>query len=148
MKDKIINFFKAKNIAYYVGLGVALLTIITSFLYLGFISNIEEYLNIGVFVFILIGGILYIALSLFHFDKLASGAMALSSFGALITYVLTIYNYPLTQIMEISSIWDVPYIMEVIIIAVLLIISAITSNVLVYLRLNKITRSEDVQMVK
>lgn len=148
MKDKIINFFKAKNAAYYVALVVALLTIITSFLYLGFVSNINEYLNMGLFALILIGGLAFIALSSFNYDRLGVGAMALCSFGAFIVYILTIYNYPLTQLMEISSIWDVPYIMEVIIIAVLLVISAIASNVLVYLRLTKVTRSEEVQIVK
>ena len=104
MKDKIINFFKSKSVTYYIALGIALITIITSFIYLGVLSNINEYLNIGLFFLIIIGGIAFIALSSFNLDKIGVGAMALCNFGAFITYILTIYNYPLTQLMEISSI--------------------------------------------
>lgn len=142
MKDKILNFFKNKTIGYYVGLGAAVLMIITSFIYLGVISNINEYLNYGVFFFILLSGLVYIALSSFNFDKLASGSMATCAFGSFVTYILTVFDYPLAQLMDYSF-GDIPHIMGIIVIAAILLICAITSNVLMYMKLNKIEKNEE-----
>lgn len=145
MKNKLINFFRKKKVGSYIAFVVALLTIGLSFVYLGCFMNFENgsYFSVLLFFIILLSGLSYIALSLFQKDKLGCSIMGILNFSAFIYFVIIIYEYIMSQLMEIDSLFAVPYIWPILIVAVFLLILAIISNVLSYLRLTDDFKSQE-----
>ena len=128
----IKKFFKSKRSAYYVGLFVALITIITALVYYFTLAEIPER-SIIPMILMLSGAGAFILLSLIGLDGHGAATMALLNFAAIITYVCTIYNYPIAQMMTISNFFDIPYIIEIILSAALMIICALLSNLMAWM---------------
>ena len=132
----IKRYFGSKTVVYYIGLFFALLSIVSAIVYGASLSAIEEQSAVPI-VLLVIAGVAFIALSLFGLDKYGAAAMGILDFAALITYVATIYTYPLTQTMTATSLMDIPYIGSIIACAVLMVVSAIGANVVAWLRMTK-----------
>lgn len=132
----IKRYLSGKTVAYYIGLFFALLSIVSAIVYGVTLSAIEERSAVPI-VLLVLAGVAFIAFSLFSLDKYGAAAMGILDFAALITYVATIYNYPLTQTMTATSLMDIPYIGSIIACAVLMVVSAIGANVVAWLRTTK-----------
>ncbi len=145
MKNRLINFFRKKKVGSYIAFVVALLTIGLSFVYLGYFMNFENgsYFSVLLFFIILLSGLSYMTLSLFQKDKLGCSIMGILNFSAFIYFVIIIYEYIMPQLMEIDSLFAVPYIWPILIVAAFLLILAIISNVLSYLRLTDDFKSQE-----
>lgn len=127
------KFIKNKRISFYVTCAVALLSIISSFVYLGSLLSLNKYFSWWVFALPLIGGILYFALSLINEMRIGTIIMAILFFASIILFALSIYQYPMNMIMSIPNLFDIPKMGMIITIAVMFIFGAVASNVLAWI---------------
>lgn len=108
------NFLKRKRTGYYIGLAVALLGIITSFIYLGLYSAVKvlpdgqsgtlsQYLSYATFSLFLVGGLVYIGLSFLHLDKLGCGIMTGFYFLGLVFFVAPNIDYIMSMSMYLPG---------------------------------------------
>lgn len=134
--DFIKNYFKSKNVAFYIGLFFALFSIVSAIVYGVSLSAIEEQSAVPT-VLLVLAGVAFVGLSLIGQDKYGAALMGILDFIALIVYIATIYPYPLSQTMTSSSFGDIPYIGSIIACAVLMVICAIGANVLAWIRMTR-----------
>lgn len=140
--DKIKNlsasYFKQRSIPFYIGVGAALLSIIAGIVYIGVLSGLDaKFLSGTVIALPIVGGILYLIGSLFRQTRWGAILMTTLDFISLIVFALTVYEYPLEQVMVISNVMDIPFMKGIIFVAVLLLLTTILSNVVCYLPLGK-----------
>lgn len=140
--DLFKNYFKERKITFYIAFSMAVLSIITSIVYLVTLGHLEKYISYGVFSLFLIGGLAFLILSYFRLSNLGAGLLSLISFAGFLVYLATIYGYPIEQIMVIPNIFDIKEIPAIIFCAGLMIICAITSNVCAWMGLNKAKQAE------
>lgn len=130
------NYFKERKITFFVGLGFAFLSLLTGILYLALLSPIKEYTQVYIFFLLLLGALSYAIAGLFRYTKIGAFIMTLLNFISLIAFILTIYDYPITQLMTISNFFDVPHIGSIIVLAVLWIVITVGGNVLCWMKLD------------
>ena len=135
----IKRFIETRNVAYYVALGVALLSAV-----IGIVSGAslafagETALTV---VLPLLGLVAFVALSALGQEKTGAAASGLLTFGALIALVCGVYGHFLTAIQNQSmggfDLGAIDGFFTLIVCAVLLVVCAVAANVLAWLRLKK-----------
>ena len=137
----IKKYFEDKTIPFYVGLGVSLISIITAIVYSATLGHLKEYVTVAVTLLLVFGPIIYIGLSFVKLQKLGMFIMTGLDFAALITYICTIYKYPITKVMD-TNILELAELPAIITVAALAIIVCIAGNVLCWLNLKKTAKTE------
>lgn len=134
------TYFKNRKIPFYVALGAALLSFVTGIVYIACLGSLEaKFINIFVCVLPIVGAVLFLFASLFKQSRLGAIALTGLDFASLIVFAISIYEYPLEQVMVISNIMDIPHMTQIIVIAVLFLVSIIIANVVCWLSLEKET---------
>lgn len=138
IKNLFKTFFKERKIPFFIGLGAAILSALTGILYISCLGGLDhKYINVLVIVLPILGCIAYLLGAFFKYAKAGAIAMTALDFASLIVFAITIYEYPLEQVMVISNIMDIPYMGSIIFIAILFVLSIVISNVVSYLPLEK-----------
>ncbi len=144
--NKITDFFKRKNVLYYIACGVTLLAfiggVIASALTVAGASALSA-------VFVTIGLLAFVGLSVIGQERMGAALAGVLSFGALIAFICSAYAYFLNEISEQGmtgfNISAVNGLMPAAVSIVLLLISAIALNVFAWLRLKKREVTETVE---
>lgn len=132
------TYFKNRDVSFYIGLGAALLSLVSAICYGACLGGLDdEYLNAFVWVLPLLGGIAFLAASLFKQTRVGAIILTALDFSSLIVFAITVYEYPLEQVMTISNVMDIPYMTSIIAVAVLIVISTVLSNVVSWLPFGK-----------
>lgn len=139
IKEFIKNFIETRNVTFYIALGVALVSAIV-----GIISGAalafagETALTV---VLPLLGLVAFLGLSAVGQEKIGAAASGLLTFGALIALVCGVYSHFLTAIQNQSmggfDLGAIEGFFTLIVCVVLLIVCAVATNVLAWLRLKK-----------
>lgn len=132
------NYFKNRTLAFYFSLGVALLTLITGIVYAATILPLDDRASVFPIVMLIIGALLVPIFALFRLTRIGLGCMSLLTFFAFILYLISIYEYPIEQAMNVSNIWEITGMTNIIVVAVMMFIFFIASNVLAYIKQEKI----------
>ena len=142
MMNKILNlaknYFKNRTLAFYVSLVVAFMTLITGIIYAATILPLDDRASVFPVVMLIIGALLVPIFALFRLTRIGLGCMSLLTFFAFILYLMSIYEYPIEQAMVISNIWEIKGMVSIIIVAVLMFIFFVASNVLAYIKQEKL----------
>lgn len=144
----IINLFKTffvnRGVPFYIGLGAAVISLSAAICYGACLNGLDQrFLSWAVIFLPLLGALLYLVFALFKKTRVGAIVMTALNFVSLIVFIVTIYEYPLEQVMVISNIMDIPYMVSIIFVAVIYIIATVLSNVVSYLPLDK--ESKDIK---
>lgn len=91
------------------------------------LSDIPLYLLVG-------GGVAYLLLCLAGAPKIGATVLAMCNFAAFIVFAVTIYEYPMEQIMVSPNIADIKDLPEIIGCAVAMLVGALIGNVMAWKR--------------
>lgn len=132
----IKNFIKDKTVAFYIACGVALLSLVTAIVYAVTLGHLKE-MSWVAFALLLVVPFVFAGLSLIGHEKLGTAAIGILGFAAFVLYLTTIYEYPMAQLMIITSLSDLKEFPAIIATAALMVICCIAGNVVYWLRLRK-----------
>ena len=136
--DYFKTYFKNRTIPFYLSLGGALLSIVAGICYIACLGGLDsKYVNVLVCILPIVGAILLLVASLFKQTKIGVFVLTALDFASLIVFAVSVYEYPLEQVMVISNIMDIPHMIEIIVIATFFLISTIICNVMCWLTLDK-----------
>ena len=138
MLDLLKNYFKNRTLAFYFSLAVAFLTLITGIIYAAIILPLDYRASIFPVIMLIIGALLVPIFALFRMTRIGLGCMSLLTFFAFVLYLMSIYEYPIEQAMGVSDVWEIKGIVSIIVIAVLMFIFFVASNVLAYIKQEKL----------
>ena len=134
--DFIKNFIKDKTVAFYVACGAAVLSLVAAIVYAATLGHLNE-MSWAAFALLLALPFVFAGLALIGHEKLGAAAIGIMGFIAFVLYITTIYNYPMTQLMVISSLGDLKEFPAIVATAALMLIVCITGNVVYWMRLCK-----------
>ncbi len=143
IKNLFKTFLKDRKIPFFIGLGTAILSALAGILYISCLGGLDhKYINALVVVLPILGCVAYLLAAFFKCTRAGAIAMTALDFAALIVFAITIYEYPLEQVMVISNVMDIPYMGSIIFVAIIFVLSIVISNVVSYLPLEKETKGE------
>lgn len=92
------NLIKGKTLVFYIGAGLALLSIIGGFLYVGaFISPEDSTLaaayNAWIPTLLILSGLIYYVAAIFKYDNYGLGLLGLSSFASFLIFIVSFIPY-------------------------------------------------------
>ena len=142
----INNIFKNKNVAFYVALGFAALSLVTGIVYIASCSSVEG-ATVLPMIFMLLAGVLFAGLSALGLVKTAASVMGLLSLAAFGTLLVNVAPYLVVTIQNMAmtgfDLSKVEGLLQVIVSAVLMLICAIAGNVFAYLSTEKTTKEDE-----
>lgn len=127
----IKNIFKDKKPAFYCSLAVALINVITAVIYsVSFFgrTHLQAFVSWMPPTFLVVGALAFVVGTIFKFSQIGAVGLAIFTFASFVSYLSTIYGYPVEQIM-VSSIDKVPEFGAIVVCAALMLIGFITANV-------------------
>lgn len=137
IKEMFTTYFKNRSVMFYIGFGVSVLSIVIGIVYISVLSPISSYTRAYIAVLPILAGICYLLAGLFKKTRIGAVAMAILNFSTFLCYAGTIYNYPIEQAMVVTDILAIPYLITIIVIAVIMLLTTILSNVLIWTPLEK-----------
>lgn len=142
IKELLFSFLKDRKVMFYVGLGAAVLSILSGIIYIAALSSISDYTKIYIVFLPIIGALAFLVAALFRQTRIGAVLMTIFDFAALLCYIGTIYDYPLTQMMTVSNIFEIPHFGAIIVVAVFFLLATILSNVIAWSPLDKKAEQE------
>lgn len=150
MKKYFKNLFDSMIGTYWVGLALAIISIIIGIVYVtGFDESLEAYYSSIVLWLPIGGGLAFILLTFFKEFRAGMVVMTTLNLFGLVMFINTIYEYFLAQVMTIGDVADIvniPHFGWVAALAVLFILALIVGNVFCYIPMKKEPKAiEDVK---
>jgi len=125
------NYFKNRKTSFFVALATAVICLITAIIYAASFygrEHLEAYVSWIPTTFLIVGALAFFGASLFKLSQFGTVAMAICSLVSFVSYLSTIYGYPVEQIMVVN-IDQIPEFATIVTCAVLMLASFITANV-------------------
>lgn len=131
VKSEVKAYFKDKTVSFYLGFSLAVLSVFVS-VYYAALHSTEIGFNAGIFLLILLGGLSYFVISLFDKNNVAALSLALCDFFGLIVFLRVNYSVILENDFMTGSFTVTPNIANFFVVAIILLIISVTSNVLAW----------------
>ena len=136
-----LDFFKYRKKSFFAGIFIAIASIIMGILYKFLLKDLADYQTQSVFLLPLLGGAFYFLFAFFRKTRIGTIILTVFDFASFLTYVGTIYSYPVREVMSTPNIMDIPYIIPIAVIGVLLLLLSILGNVFIWVKQDKDIKS-------
>lgn len=141
-KQKAVSTPTKLTIAFYIEIGVAILSLIAAIAYKVGLVSLESIMTDIPLYAILIGIAGFALLSVVGQPKAGAGVLAVADWVAFLTFVNAVYVYPMEQIMVTPNILEIELFPLIVFCAAAMLLSAIVSNVMAWIPLFKKRRAK------
>lgn len=149
MIERLKNLIKNKTPVFYIGAGVALLSIIFGFVYVGaFISpndlDLAATYNVWIPLLMILSGLIYVLAAFFKYDNYGLGLIGIASFVSLVIFIINFLPYGMGvansvgmgETDVVGSLFEAEGITAAVVVIVFQIIIMIAANVLAWIPAN------------
>ncbi|MGN0805008.1 MAG: hypothetical protein ACI4MS_06465 [Candidatus Coproplasma sp.] len=143
MKEKIVNYFRSRTVAFYIALAMAVLSVVASIVYATTLGDFANYASNLPITLLLVGAGVFAVSAVFGLSNIGSAVMALLNYASMLVFIGTVYSALVEQAMTISGIGDIKGLDVLIANVVLMLLGAIISTVCAWLRHSKKPTKEE-----
>lgn len=134
--ERFKSYFKNRTRNFYIAFGVSCLTFVTGIVYMATLHGLTDKFSFAPGILLILSSVLFNVLALFRMSKIGSALLAAMSFIAIMIFIVTIFDYILTQAMTAFEFSRINGIGAIITSAVLMIVCSVCANIFAWLRLD------------
>ena len=141
----ITDFFKNRKIPFYIGLGMAVFSVLVGIVYAVLMRGIKYDVSLLPVALMIGGGVAFGVCALLRVSRTGAGIMAIAAFASLLACAVSVYEYVMMQVMNSLSFEGIVAaegVMSILVCGILLLVCTIVCNVLAWLPMEKVKAIE------